>query len=347
MSHKLLLFILFISLSFSLMAQPSGYKPFNTKANGKSYTLYSKIHHHPKGSKKILYKDFITFHIQTSTAGGKVFKSTFDGAPTVKGISADDPKYANYGFIQNMLLELHIGDSASFAVRTEDLFRALSRPIPDYLEGEEYVFYTIKTLKKQIWGEVQNDIKQVVFDQRKKDEKIIAEYVAKNLPDAKKTYTGVWYKIDYQGEGDFAVENDVVAIDYEGRFLDGKLFGSADKDGRYLDFPVGRGFVIQGLDEAMLLLREGAKATFVIPSYLAYGEEGWGDLIPPDNPLIFEIEFIDILVHKIVIENKGSIKSEENAKAQEKGMTLDEYLLFVEKEMQKKRIKKIKFGGDG
>ncbi len=346
MTQKIfLLLFCIVCLSEVSTAQLAGYKPFTATVNGWNYTLYAKKHQHKKGSKKVLLRDFVTFHIQTSNAAGKVYKNTFGAAPTVKELSADDPQYANYGFTQSMLLEMNIGDSTSFAVRTEDLFRALSRPIPDYLADEEYVFYTLKTLKRQIWGEVQNDVKQKDFDQQKKDEKIIAAYVAKNMPNAKKTYSGIWYTMEHQGEGEFAVENDVVAIDYRGRFLDGTIFGSSDQDGRLLDFPVARGFVIRGLDEVMPLLREGAKATFVIPSYLAYGEEGWGDLIPPDSPLIFEIEFMDILLHKIIIENKGNIKSEDNAKAKEKGMSMEEYLQFIEKEMQKKRIKGIKFGG--
>ncbi|NJO02209.1 MAG: hypothetical protein HC880_11435 [Bacteroidia bacterium] len=161
------------------------------------------------------------------------------------------------------------------------------------------------------------------------------KYVAKQLPEAKRTYSGIWYKIDYQGEGDFAVEDDVVAIRYEGKLLDGTLFSSSDRDGRLLEFPVNKGFVIKGMDEAMLLLKKGAKASFIIPAYLAYDEMGWGELIPPFTPLRFDVEFIDIVSRKIIIENKGKILAEEKIK--EETVDQEKLLKEIEKDVKKKR----------
>ncbi len=341
----LLLVLLFCTcLGAKAQSVPAGYETFSAIANGHYYSVHQKIHTRTNSAKKVLRRDFVSFYLQTATSSGKVLVSNFGHEPFTKEISVDNPETGEQGFIQSMLLNLNIGDSATFAVKAEDLFKAIKRPIAKQINKDELLYYTFKVLQKRIWEEVERDGKQTVFDQSKKDEKEIASFVAKNLPGAKRTFSGVWYKIDFQGEGDFAIEDDVVAINYIGRFLDGQTFGSSDRDGRLLEFPVGRGFVIKGLDEVMLLLKKGAKATVVIPSYLAYGNEGWSNLIAPDTPLMFEIDFVDILLHKIIIQNKARLEAQDKSKAKEKGMTMEEYFESIDKEMRKGKIKNVKFG---
>ncbi len=54
------------------------------------------------------------------------------------------------------------------------------------------------------------------------------------------------------------------------------------------------GQVIKGWDEGIALMREGGKATLILPYELAYGERAAGQ-IPPFSPLVFEVEFIEIV----------------------------------------------------
>ena len=51
--------------------------------------------------------------------------------------------------------------------------------------------------------------------------------------------------------------------------------------------------VIPGWDEGIALLNKGAKATFIIPSDLAYGAAGAGGVIPPNATLKFVVELVD------------------------------------------------------
>ena len=59
-------------------------------------------------------------------------------------------------------------------------------------------------------------------------------------------------------------------------------------------FIAGAGAVIPGWDEGLLLLSQGSKATFVIPSSLAYGDHGQGDDIKPYSTLVFDIELVKV-----------------------------------------------------
>ena len=73
---------------------------------------------------------------------------------------------------------------------------------------------------------------------------------------------------------------------------DGTVFDSSFKRNQPIEFTLGVGQVIKGWDEGISLLGIGDKASFIIPSDLAYGESGAGGVIPPNAPLIFEVELI-------------------------------------------------------
>ena len=86
---------------------------------------------------------------------------------------------------------------------------------------------------------------------------------------------------------------DTVKVHYVGTTLDGVEFDSSIKRGEPASFPLNR--VIKGWTEILQLMTKGAKWKVVIPSELAYGEQGAGAAIPPHATLIFEIELLDIL----------------------------------------------------
>ncbi|PKP25162.1 MAG: peptidylprolyl isomerase [Bacteroidetes bacterium HGW-Bacteroidetes-2] len=109
-----------------------------------------------------------------------------------------------------------------------------------------------------------------------------------------KTPSGLRYKITEKGSGNTPLKGDVVSVHYEGMFTDGSVFDSSIKRGNPIDFPIGKGNVIEGWDEGIMLLSEGDKARFVIPSHLAYGEQGAGGVIPPNATLVFDVELVRI-----------------------------------------------------
>lgn len=109
-----------------------------------------------------------------------------------------------------------------------------------------------------------------------------------------KTESGLRYIITESNEGGQSVNaGDLISVHYTGTFLDGEVFDSSVDRGEPIEFNVGTGRVIPGWDEGLQLLKVGEKATFIIPSNLAYGERGVGP-IPPNTPLKFEVELLEI-----------------------------------------------------
>ena len=83
-----------------------------------------------------------------------------------------------------------------------------------------------------------------------------------------------------------------VKVHYKGMLLDGTVFDSSFKRNQPIEFTLGIGQVIKGWDEGISLLGIGDKASFIIPSDLAYGASGAGGIIPPNATLFFEVELI-------------------------------------------------------
>ena len=109
-----------------------------------------------------------------------------------------------------------------------------------------------------------------------------------------KTESGLRYQFIQKGDGKKAENGKTVSVHYTGQLEDGKVFDSSYPRKKPIEFPLGRGNVIEGWDEGIALLRVGDKARFVIPSHLGYGSRGAGGAIPPDATLIFDVELMDV-----------------------------------------------------
>ncbi|MBY0525821.1 MAG: FKBP-type peptidyl-prolyl cis-trans isomerase [Gemmataceae bacterium] len=117
----------------------------------------------------------------------------------------------------------------------------------------------------------------------------------KEEPKVVTTNSGLKYQDLKAGTGGTAKAGDVVEVHYTGWLKkDGKKFDSSLDRGEPLSFKLGAGRVIKGWDEGVAGMKEGGKRKLIIPSELAYGKRGFGDVIPPDAELIFEVELLKI-----------------------------------------------------
>lgn len=117
---------------------------------------------------------------------------------------------------------------------------------------------------------------------------------AKEVEGFSKTESGLYYKITEHGTGEQPQKGQYVAVHYTGMLLDKTVFDSSYRRREPIEFKVGVGQVISGWDEGIMLLHQGDKARLVIPAELAYGSRGAGGVIPPNAPLIFDVELVKI-----------------------------------------------------
>src|SRR5690606_25838833 len=109
-----------------------------------------------------------------------------------------------------------------------------------------------------------------------------------------KTESGLRYKFIAKGNGARAEAGKKVSVHYKGMLADGTVFDSSYKRKEPIEFPLGKGHVIEGWDEGIQLLQVGDQARFVIPPHIAYGQRGAGGVIPPNATLIFDVELVAV-----------------------------------------------------
>jgi FKBP-type peptidyl-prolyl cis-trans isomerase len=73
-----------------------------------------------------------------------------------------------------------------------------------------------------------------------------------------------------------------------------KFDSSRDRDEPF-QFTLGKGEVIKGWDEGVVGMKKGGKRKLTIPSDKAYGPSGRPPSIPPNSPLIFDVELVEIV----------------------------------------------------
>ncbi len=96
------------------------------------------------------------------------------------------------------------------------------------------------------------------------------------------------------GQGLEALRYSVVDVHYTGRLESGEVFDSSVGSGKPFRFTLGAGQVIPGWDMGILGMKTGGKRVLTIPSELAYGPRGAGDVIPPNAQLTFDVELLAV-----------------------------------------------------
>ncbi len=108
---------------------------------------------------------------------------------------------------------------------------------------------------------------------------------------------GIWYFTSYSQpmpEVLGAKQGDVLSVHYEGRLEDGTVFDSSYQRGTPFQFTLGVGDVISGWDQGVEGMKVGEVKELVIPPELAYGEQGFPPIIPPNATLYFKVELLGI-----------------------------------------------------
>src|SRR6266513_2026376 len=172
----------------------------------------------------------------------------------------------------------------------------LTKGLKDGLTGaksaltDEQIKETLTAFQKEMMEKQQAAQKELGEKNTAAGEKFLTENKKKD--GVKTTASGLQYKVLKEGSGASPKETDTVVTNYKGTLIDGTEFDSSYKRNEPASFPVNR--VIKGWTEALQLMKPGAKYQLFIPSSLAYGERGAGQLIGPNATLIFEVELLSI-----------------------------------------------------
>ena len=205
--------------------------------------------------------DFMSFHLIIRTGSDSILMSTYSQNSPNKG-KPMEIQYTQSVSIMDLMeafQRLSPGDSAAIKVPSDSIFKG-----------------------------------NLAAEREKGERDAIAKFVKDSNLKVTVTASGLNYVILRPGTGDQAKPGDEVVVHYAGRLFNGKQFDASYSRGEPFTFKLGAGQVIKGWDEGVALLKVGEKIKLIIPSGMAYGAQGAGADIPPNSPLVFDVELISI-----------------------------------------------------
>jgi peptidylprolyl isomerase len=98
-----------------------------------------------------------------------------------------------------------------------------------------------------------------------------------------------------EGDGPTAASGDTVDVHYVGvSWKTRKQFDASWDRGEPFSFRLGAGMVISGWDEGVQGMRVGGRRRLVLPPDKAYGKQGAGGVIGPNETLVFVVDLLGV-----------------------------------------------------
>jgi len=195
--------------------------------------------------------------------------------------------------LKDVFMMLHKGDSAEFEVSADTLFmKSFGQLTPGFLKKNSLIHFYVKV--ENIYN--QNELEAMKAEERAKSimkDSVEATAYLANLTNVQTTASGLKYVITKPSNGAKPKAGQEVSMLYRGLLLNGTKFDENQDQANPFKFTIGMRQVIPGWDEGVMLLHEGEEAKFIIPSRLAYGEQGGGP-IPPNSTLIFDVKLLKV-----------------------------------------------------
>lgn len=271
----------FYVIATTVVAVNACKKPdFQTNANGLQYKIFAA----GKSEVKPKKEDIVEMHYRyTTMSDSTLYESTKE---SVDPIVTQMPEPPFKGSFQEGMMLMSPGDSAVMIASADSFFAKIGQALPAYFKKGDKMKMFVKVYSIQSLEAFQTKLKTKEVTERN-------EYIAKNNITTPADASGLISIIQDPGTGMSPMAGDTAVVNYTGKLLNGKEFDSSVGK-EPISFPLGVGRVIPGWDMGLMKLKEGGKATLIIPSDLAYGPQGSGP-IPPASTLVFEVQLLKVI----------------------------------------------------
>jgi len=220
------------------------------------------------------------------------------------------------------IMRMSKGDSSTFHINSDSLFLKTFRmpKKPVFVDSNGIVTFHI-TLHSIDSPE----------DLMKKESINLKKYLEMNKIIVQPRPSGIYFLETAEGTGPKIDTGCMVKVNLRISFIDGKqLYNSADRP-EPIKFKYGKRFDTPGIDEGIGLMKGGGKATIIVPSKMAFGEQGKGGIIPPYSTLVYEVEVTDVQSKADFEKEQAEIKlkdiQQKEANKKEEAQQLQKYLI--------------------
>jgi len=253
--------------------------------------IYYKFHVRSGDTNKPQLNDLMTVVMRYGTEDSNLFDSHLNPRPMIMTLSPS--QYS--GDIYEAMSMMSKGDSATFIIAADSFFlvTAGARYLPDFIDSTGALFFDIKMQDVQTREEYQQ-AEQMKNEQKAREESDkLQSYLQANNLQLVPTASGLYYTETAPGNGKKPKEGEWVKINFALSLLD-KVPIYSSFEGEPSSFEFGKIFENQGVTEALSLMSEGGRASLIVPSGLAFGSAGRGDIIPPFSTLLYDIQILKV-----------------------------------------------------
>ncbi|MEM9885346.1 MAG: FKBP-type peptidyl-prolyl cis-trans isomerase [Bacteroidota bacterium] len=195
------------------------------------------------------------------------------------------------------------GDSLTLYFQIDTMDRK-----PPGFENSDMVYYDIVLLDilstgeynqaRAARGRAEEAEKQKIRDQESpviaQLKKVMAQYKNKELSTRLRTSGELEYVILQAGNGTKVESGNKIKHHFYCMLENGNSFGGSYATGEPYEVIVGTKKIIEGWESGLRLFEEGSKGVLFVPSELAYGENGFGERVPPNTDLVFYIDMVEV-----------------------------------------------------
>ncbi len=284
MSNKKL-FVFLILLSSATFAQKKA--AFIKTATGLEYKIY-----HNGGKVKPVAGDLIkTILVYTNHKDSVIYDSRINRPENVFELLAPTFK----GSLEEGMLLMAIGDSAVFRVNADSVYaKTFKMPRPAFIKKGSKLNFRIKLLgiktKESIDNRTPEQIEKENEARKLAEPKLISDFIELNGITNQADELGLYYIERQAGSGPLVSKQSKVKIIYNCTTLDGTVI---DTQSQPIEIDMSAGKITKGMEEGLLKMSMGAKATLIIPSELAFGKRKISTILPYTT-LIYDIEVIEV-----------------------------------------------------
>lgn len=270
----------------------------------------------------------LTLSMKYTINDSVLFNSSTSPEPFVLPLSESTYK----GDIYAALAMMKPGDSASFITSADSFFlKTIRMPqLPDSTYKGKEMFFNVKLISAKSQAQMEKERQAEMTLLKAGESTKLAAYLTEKGITTAPLASGLIFIESKKGNGQKPKEGDVARVHFKVSDVTGRVFFSSFDQGEPMRWECGKDFDNVGATEALKLMSKGAKVTAIVPSALAFGEQGRGQMVAPYSTLVYDFEMLDFMTKaqyekERAVEQKKAEAAKLSAKSEELGK-LQSYL---------------------
>lgn len=294
---NLILVAMVLVAAFSACSKHPGFKK---TADGLYYKFHVKSDDTTTVERGMILKLLIKYSINDSV----LFNSA--DAPSEFMIPLDSSTYK--GDLYDALAMMKPGDSATFISSADSFFlKTIRMPsVPDSAFIGKNIVFDIKMISAKTRAQMDIERQAELSEMKMEDKTRFDDFIRSRNISVAPLESGVYYIEEIKGSGRKPAAGDMATIHFIVSTVNGDTLYSSYEQNRPMTWEAGKIFDNEGATEVLNMMTKGSKAMAIVPSELAFGEQGRGQMVPPYTSLVYDLEMVDF-------KTKAAFEAEQEA----------------------------------